>query len=129
MSVPATTINQEAIQADILKLVQLEKEQTMALRKAGNNLVTSITPSPLVKKIISGLGKAKLPLKSAVASGLISGAIGTFARRILVGRSKNIFRGAAGLAVDMAISSYIKKRLKKAAATGANDGEDVPSAG
>ena len=112
------------LETRILKLKQLQAQQVDELKAAANNIVSSISPSNILKSALKDMVHSPGLRTSAINTAIGLG-IGSLGKKFYVGDSKNIFKKMAGSAVQFLIASFVRKKIPELQENGLQHGHET----
>jgi len=98
------------LKASIRELELKTQHQEQALRENAKAVGRSLNPINLLKLGISKFASSP-DMKTAAVNTFIGLAAGYITRKVVVGRSKNIFKRTLGAAVQAGITRFVHKKL------------------
>ena len=94
----------------IHQLEMLQKRQTEEIKDSFRALTKSLSPKNLLKSAVKTVVDTP-GLKATALDTAVSALSGTLGRRLIVGKSKNIFRKAVGSAVKFVITNVVRNKM------------------
>lgn len=103
----------EALKLRIEELELLQKSQIDDLKNSTRNMLDSISPGQLIKNSIEDIVRSK-DVRHRTSEAALGIGAGLLAKKLIVRRSKNIFRKILGSAVQFFLTIFINKKISRA---------------
>ena len=95
------------------RILELEKKQTLQvieLKKSAVDIVGSLTPANIIKSALKDVAQSP-DLRSSVLNTAIGIGAGFLGRKLVVGKSGNIFKRIIGSTLQLGIANFIRKKI------------------
>ena len=95
------------------RILELEKKQTLQvieLKKSAVDIVGSLTPANIIKSALKDVAQSQ-DLRSSVLNTAIGIGAGFLGRKLVVGKSGNIFKRIIGSTLQLGIANFIRKKI------------------
>ncbi len=107
---PTKVSNTDDLELKILELERRHAQQVGELKNSAAGIVDSMSPSNMIKNVLSDL-KTAPGLKAAAIDTAIGIGTGFLGRKLFVGKSTNIVRKVAGSALQFFLTNVVRKRM------------------
>ncbi len=107
---PTKVSNTDDLELKILELERRHAQQVGELKNSAAGIVDSMSPSNMIKNVLSDI-KSAPGLKAAAIDTAIGIGTGFLGRRLFVGNSRNIVRKIAGSALQFLLTNVVRKRM------------------